>query len=182
MVSRLQWSVSYKIPLPSRLDLALGCKATRTGPNEDRRSEIRRDINPPRTCFLRTRVIAQADYNNSVTLLNAMRRVFTARSCILATFFDGFHVAPCPELSRPPVDSGPCHDGTCSVRCRLPRAFSLHSGKDRSGNTRGMGTDFKVCIERQFGGIEGPLLNKIATSHRVCRGMYRHKRSMKARM
>ncbi|MGY4281969.1 hypothetical protein ACVWXO_001189 [Bradyrhizobium sp. LM2.7] len=100
-----------------------------------------------------------------------MRRVFTAKSCILAPFFDGFHVAPCPELSRPPVDSEPCHDGTCSVRCRLPRAFSLHSSKDRSGNTRGMGTDFKVCIEPQFGGIEGPVLNKIATSHRVCRGI-----------
>lgn len=34
-----------------------------------------------------------------------------------------------------------------------------------------MGTDFKVCIERQFGGIEGPVLNKIATSHCVCRGI-----------
>lgn len=100
-----------------------------------------------------------------------MRRVFTAKSCILAAFFDGFHAAPCPELSRPPVDSGPCHDRICSVRCRLPRAFSLHSTKDRSGSTRGMGTDFKVCIERQFGGIEGPVLNKIATSHRVCRGI-----------
>ncbi|MCK1546461.1 hypothetical protein IVA87_14760 [Bradyrhizobium sp. 147] len=34
-----------------------------------------------------------------------------------------------------------------------------------------MGTDFKVCIERQFGGIEGPVLDKIATSHCVCRGI-----------
>lgn len=139
--------------------------------NEDRGSEIRRDINPLNMLSSTARVIAQADYNNSVMLLNAMRRVFTAKSCILATFFDGFHAAPCPELSRPPVGSGPCRDGTCSVRCRQPRAFSLHSSKDRSGSTRGMGTDFKVRIERQFGGIEGPVLNKIATSHRVCRGI-----------
>lgn len=35
-----------------------------------------------------------------------------------------------------------------------------------------MGTDFNVCIERQFDGIEGTVLNqKFTTSHRVCRGI-----------